>query len=511
MRLIWLALAGAVILPIAPRLVVAQTTAPVTADTRAQPSPSAEAAATPDTGAPPPPAASPASATDSSAPPSETSGSVSSRFDTSTGAVGQSDQARGWDDGPGVEDEDVALFIPRVVLLIPKLVIGAVLWLPQQGLKLADRIHLVEHVERILYFDEAHNFGWMPLVSYQSGYGPTGGAKLFHHSLFGHAESISLSGNYGGRYTQSYRVEFKSDRTGGSRLWLDVEGRYESEPGLLFGGIGIVENDATGSNLNPRDSNRLTFLAQDRALGLLRVGYTAGQRRQLVKFGGSLIFNHRDFAANSVDKVQIASVYDTSQIAGFDEEVTTLELQTNLIVDLRENRGLDTRGTYLEGFVGGVPELDDYTYVHYGFEVAHTIDLYRANRLLLLRFALESVEGDMSRIPFTDLPRLGGSQRLRGYREAQFRDKRMSLASVEYQYPIHQNVRGVLFIDAGYVAEHYSDLPKLNRWKVGYGGGLLIGNPSDVTIQLDLAYGDSLRIYLSTDLARAFDGRSEQL
>jgi outer membrane protein assembly factor BamA len=433
------------------------------------------------------------------------------RFDTAEGAEGQPDQARGWDDPPGIEDEDVALFIPRAVLLLPRLVLSAVFWLPKQGFKLIDHYHLVERAERILFFDEAHNFGWMPLVSYQSGYGPTGGAKVFHNALFGHDESLSVSGVYGGRYTQGYRLTFKSDRTGGSRLWLDVQGRYEAEPGLLFGGIGIVEQNAAGSNLNPRDSNELTFLAQQRALGLIRAGYTAGQRRELVKFGGSVIFNHREFTRNSVGKRQLASVYDPTEVPGYEDQVNTLELQANLIVDLRENRGLDTRGTYLEGFIGGVPELDQYAYLHYGFELAHTIDLYRTTRLLRLRVALEAVEGDTARIPFTDLPRLGGSQRLRGYREAQFRDARASLAGIEYEYPIHESVRGLLFIEAGYVAEHYRDLVKLDRWKVGYGGGLLIGSESNIAFQLDLAYGDGFHVYLSTDLAQAFDGRSEQL
>lgn len=450
------------------------------------------------------------SATEPSAPASDAPPSPS-RFDASTGAEAQSDEARGWDEAPGVEDEDVALFVPRALLFVPKLVLTAVFWLPEQGLKLANQHHLVEKTERILYFDEAHTMGWMPKLSYQSGYGPTGGAKIFHNSLFGHNEAMSLSGSYGGRYTQAYRLDFNSDRTGGSRLWLDLQGRYESQPGLLFGGIGIVANNASGSNVNPRDSNQLTYLGEDRALGLIRAGYTAGDRPVLVKLGGSAILNHRKFTGNSVDKRQLKSVYDTTLLPGFDDDVNTLELQANVIADLRQNGGLDTRGTYIEGFFGGVPELNRYAYLHYGFELVHTLDLYHATHLLRARAMLESVEGDLSRVPFTDLPRLGGVERLRGYREAQFRDAHASLAGIEYLYPIHQAVRGSLFVEAGYVAEHYGDLSKLDHWKVGYGGGLIIGSPKDVAVQFDVAYGDGLHFYLSTDLAQAFDGRSEQL
>lgn len=441
------------------------------------------------------------------------SGAPSVRFDPANGVVGRADLARGWDNAPGVEDEDVALFLPRVLLFLPKLVLSAVFWLPEQGLKAVDRLHLVERAEAILYFDDAHQFGWTPLVSYQSGYGPTGGAELFHKSLFGHAEEISLSGVYGGQFTQAYRFSFNADRFGGSRLWLDTQARYEAQPGLLFAGFGIPEGDNAppGPGLNPRQSNILTYLAQERVLGLVGVGYTAGERRELVKFGATAIFNHREFDENAVHKRQVASVYDPNQIPGFNDQVTTLELQGNLVMDLRENRGLDTRGLYMESFFGGVPALDKYRYLHYGIELAYTIDLYKATRLLRLRAGLEAVEGRASQIPFSDLPRLGGARRLRGYREAQFRDERASLASVEYHYPIHRNVHVELFIDTGYVSEHYRDLFKLDRWKIGYGGGFLFGSPGDIAFRLDLAYGDRLAIYLTTDLAQAFDKRSEQL
>jgi outer membrane protein assembly factor BamA len=399
------------------------------------------------------------------------------------------------------------------VLLVPKLVLNVVFLLPRLAMKVVDELHLIQRVEDLLYFDDAHQFGWSPLVSYQAGYGPTGGAKLFHKSLLGHGEEISISGVYGGRYTQAYRFAFNADRVRGSRLWLDAQARYEAEPGLLFGGIGIVEDgeQAQGSELSPRASNELTYLAQERVLGLLRFGYTAGQRRELVKLGTTVILNDRNFEPNSLDKRQIDSVYDLAALPGFDERVTTLELQVNLVVDLREDRGLDTRGLYLEGFFGGVPEIERFNYLHYGVELAYTLDLYRATRLLRVRVALEAVEGDFEAIPFTDLPRLGGVHRLRGYVEAQFRDKRASLASLEYHYPIHANLSGQLFIDAGYVAARYRDLFELDRWKIGYGGGLLLGSDSDIAFRFDIAYGDGLAVYLSTDLAQAFDGRSDQL
>lgn len=443
------------------------------------------------------------------APPAASATSTPERFDASTGAMGRADQARGWDETPGVEDEDVALFVPRGILLVPKLALKAVFWLPLEGSKLVDRYHLVEYAEQILYFDEAHNIGWRPDASYHTDYGLTSGVKLFHKSLFGHNESLSARALFAGRYTQAYQLAFSADRTGGSRMWLEVRARYEDARALLFGGIGVVERSATGSSLNPRDSNELTYFGQERAHGMIRAGYTAGERGALAKLGGTLLFNHRAFNRNSLDERQLSDVYDTSLLPGYDRAVNTLEMQANMVFDLRENHGLDMRGTYLEGFFGGVPPTAHYAYLHYGVEIAHTIDLYRATRLLRFRVAFEAVEGDTERIPFTDLPWIGGSRRLRGYREAQFRDMRASFASVEYHYPIHRAVRGELFIDTGYVAKQYEDLVKLDHWKLGYGAGIVIGSESDLAVQLSVAYGKDLRVYLSTDLTQAFEGADQ--
>jgi hypothetical protein len=161
MKVLWLALAMATALPGVPRVALGQAPPPVATDTAAPPEPAADEGDTAPNAGDAPPAAANGSA--SASPSSESAVASSTRFDPSTGAVGRPDQARGWDEPPGIEDEDVALFVPRAVLLLPELVLSVVFWLPEQGFKLVDRYRLVERAERILYFDDAHTAGWMPI------------------------------------------------------------------------------------------------------------------------------------------------------------------------------------------------------------------------------------------------------------------------------------------------------------------------------------------------------------
>jgi hypothetical protein len=367
----------------------------------------------------------------------------------------------------------------------------------------------LDHIEQILYFDDAHDFGWHPSLSISS-FGTTVGATVFHKSLFGHRERFELKAKFGGRYTQFYEAHLEADRFAGSRLWFETLARYEADRGELFGGVGIVDNVSAAPDQDPRDTNRLTYFAQDRELGLLRLGHTAGQRGRYVKTGGTVIINNRNFERNRVGERPTEDVYDTALIEGFDDGVTTVEVQANLVLDYRATGGLDSRGGFLETFGGHVSRLSGAQYWHYGAEGSYTLNLYRNTRLLTLRTAVEAVEGSDGEVAFTDLPRLGGPDRLRGYEANRFRDRRAALGSIEYHYPIHKNVMGELFVDGGHVSDHFEDLYDLREWKVGYGAGVIVGSSDSITLRFEVADGDGLQFLLATDFARAFDAGNQQ-
>jgi outer membrane protein assembly factor BamA len=435
--------------------------------------------------------------------------------DTSRGISAPPGRARGWEVEPGPEGEDTVLFLPRLVLAVPRVALACLFWPLRKGVELVERYRVVENVEDLLYNDE-RTAGVLPTASYQSGFGITAGANAFHNSLFGHDEKLSFGARYGGRFSQAYKLHFRGDHVAGTRLWLDVRARYEREPVERFFGIGQHdEGERQGSGLDPYAGAAVeTAYRQERTLGVVGVGYTIGNPGSQIKTGATLIFNDRTLgpeAGTRGDRTSIEEVFDTSLVPGFDTGVPTVEIDGLLVADFRDGEGLTAAGATLELFAGGVPGPDDWRYWHYGVELTHTIDLYAHTRLLSLRVAIEAVEGDRDEIPFTNLPRLGGPDTLRGWAQDRFRGRRAALASVEYRYPIHQRLLGVLYVDSGRVSSTHADLFRSSAWNVGGGGGLLFGSADSVQLRLDVGYGDDLHFFISGDIAHAFDNREKQL
>jgi hypothetical protein len=426
------------------------------------------------------------------------------------------DEATVWDEPPGTESEDVGLFVPRAILTIPRVALKIVFWPIRHGLRFTERHALIEHVEDILYNDE-RTAGIVPTFSFLSSQGPSIGAKAFHNDVGGYGEEASIEARFGGRYAQAYQVSFESDQLLGSRYWLQLVNRYEIQPKLLFAGLGDDSPELSdGLNLGPRDASVETRFRQRRMLLLGGLGYTVGEPGELVKFGGTAVLNNRKYGPgpDGEDDPSIEEVYDTSLLPGFDQDrgAKTVELGGTIIVDTRDQHGATGSGMYLELFGGGVPRFDEYTYGHFGGEITGYINLYRRTRVLVLRAAHEAVAfDDEADIPFSDYPRLGGPSRLRGYALDRFRDTLTAVTTIEYHYPIHEYIAGSLFIDAGRPAEDYRGLFELDKWRLGGGGGFIFRSKNSVLFTVDVAYGDSLNVYLTTDPLRAFDGRNEQL
>ncbi len=422
----------------------------------------------------------------------------------------KSDQARNYQQPPGTEPEDVALFVPRLILAIPRYALKAVFYPIRETIRFVDKHALVERVEDVLYND-ARTAAILPTLSIDSFMGPTLGLKAFHEDLAGHHEYASAEAKFGGLYKLATQLHFRADRFGGSALWFESVSRFESEPGLLFQGIG---NGAltTGAALDPREGAVATRFSEQRLLSLQRVGYTFGRPGEQLQVGTTGTYNIRDFGAKQRGtEPSIEQVYDTKALVGFADRTATLEADLNVIVDLRDVSGATASGGYFEAFAGRVPALGGkYSFWHHGAEITGYIDLYRRSRVLVLRAVVEGVEGDDQQIPFAELPRLGGPHRLRGYRLDRFRDEKAAVGTAEYHYPIHQYVAGSLFVDVGRVEHSYSDFFDAG-WKAGAGGGFIFRSRDKQWFAFDIAYGEGVQFYVTTDPLRAFSKRDTEL
>lgn len=422
----------------------------------------------------------------------------------------RADQARSYSRKPGTEPEDVALATPRALLAVPRYALKLVFWPIREGIELLDRHAVIEEVTDVLYNDE-RNAAILPTLSIDSNFGPSFGIKAFHEDLAGHDEYASVEARFGGIYNLATQLHFRADHYGGSNMWIENVARFESDPALLFQGIGNHPETSGGDGLDPRERAVATRFSEQRFLSLTRVGYSAGRPSELLQVGGSVIYNVRDFGAKQKgDEPSIEQVYDTSRLVGFAERVPVIEADLNLIVDLRDVPGATSSGAYFEAFGGRAPNWGRYGFWHHGAELTGYLNLYRHTRVLVLRAMVEGVEGRDAEIPFSELPRLGGPSRLRGYPLDRFRDEKAALGTIEYRYPIHQYVAGALYCDVGRVAKTYSNFFD-SRWRAGFGGGLVVRSREHQLFTFDVAYGEGFQFYLTTDPLRAFAKRDTEL
>ncbi len=90
--------------------------------------------------------------------------------------------------------------------------------------------------------------------------------------------------------------------------------------------------------------------------------------------------------------------------------------------------------------------------------------------------------------------RLGGSDRLNGYRDNRFRGDRYYLQQTELRFPIYKMVSGAALLGFGDVTNGAFTNPKMS-----YGMGLRIGLPPDWVskVRIDLAYGrDEMGVFI---------------
>jgi outer membrane protein assembly factor BamA len=359
------------------------------------------------------------------------------------------------------------------------------------------------HKIRDLFVNDARTLGIKPTARYSSGFGVTLGAKAFLDNYWGYGEDVSVSAETGGSVEEAYQLLASVPHIGGTPVYFETRVRYEENNNLLFAGIG-------------NDMGEKSRFSQQRFLTVVGTGLEFGKLTRF-RIGGSAIYNDRSFGkgrASSSDP-SIETIYDTAMIPGFDDGFRNLELTGNVQLDTRDSKGATQSGGIVKAFAGGGSLIDHVDYMHYGAEASYYLTPWWPYRTFIGRVALDGVRDKDKDMPFTELPRLGGAGLLRGYLTDQFRDDLAAVGTVEYHYPIMAYLTGDLFVEAGKVADTYEQLLGKGNWHhdwhAGYGGGLIVHGRDSVKIRFDVAYGDGINFYLTTDVLDAFRKREREL
>ncbi len=393
--------------------------------------------------------------------------------------------------------------------------VAEVVFLPLRGAVYLESRHKLASKAKALLYNDAETFGVLPSVEFLTGFGTSLGASAFYRDWLGNDEKISVKAVYGGRVDQAYQAKLEMEHLAGTRLYLNGRARWERNSNLFFKGIGHAPELATGSDLDPRAAAIETRYQQQRWLGVLSAG-THVDRAKKLGLGVTAIYNDRRFDELAADAsaTSIGAVYDTALLPGFADGIRVLELSVDFELDTRDSPATPGSGVVVRGFAGHTAPLDnDYSFYHYGLESSLYWTPAQSGRVVVFRLAHDASYDD-GELPFTDQPRLGGAGLLRGYHIDRFRDDLAAIATIEYRYPVHFNISGMIFAETGKVARTYSELLGkgfTDDWRLGYGGGLIMHTPTGVKVRVDLAYGDGLQLYFSTDVLDAFRKREKEL
>ena len=388
------------------------------------------------------------------------------------------------------KDRNRALIIPRVLLYPPRVALQLIAMPVRAGAFLVDRYQLPERVGTVFLMDDG-KAGVVPVATAQSGLPSNGGARFYHHDIFGHGERFSARAMYGrGR---AYRVRLRTGNLLPHKLQLSFTLLHQQRNRRRFFGIG---NGDEGPPPDVVGNEKIDPLTSDVAVGTryrsdsqhyeLELGWNFAPRLTWSISSAVDDIHFRPEPAGPTGAENVTRYYDSAGLIGFEEGLVNTTARTQLTYDsLRRTRswvnpstpstGWLVRGSL--GYTAGLKSRDPSNFARWLVDVQRLFDVHRGDRVIALRFRAEGVTSPLDRIPVNLLPRLGGGNHLRGYQSYRFRDRLTAFSSVEYRYPIGEVASGYLFFDFGRVHRSLREF-EFQRWRAGGGPGLILHTPS---------------------------------
>jgi outer membrane protein assembly factor BamA len=380
------------------------------------------------------------------------------------------------------------------VLLAPARLVFEVATEPiYQLVRLDTKYRLREHLVD-LFFNDARTFGVFPTVFVETGIGLNAGLRLVHRNLFGGKENLLVRAGFSTVHRQLYRGRLAVPIGAGARL--RIEGGYERRGLDRFYGVGNADEVKPGEvspPVDPFDGPAVrTFFRTAEAYGGL-----AAEQKLTRTFRVRLAHRWRwrkwttGQPREDDENPWTDQIFDPSRLPILGASRTGVYTELRLRWSNWSSRVLDasailpTRGWRIDVW-GGWHVEDWESFGRVGVDVQPHVHLFGGDRVLRFRLRLESVLGPHDRIPFVDLPDLGGDLLLRGYRAERFRGRIAALGSVEYRYPVQPTVSGYLFVDAGRVYDGPNEVTH-EGMRVGFGGGVLLFDRSTFLVRLQIA------------------------
>lgn len=413
-----------------------------------------------------------------------------------------------------------ARVLPRALLFFPRILITAAVQ-PIRGVAYVyEKYDVLDRLTDATFTDD-RRFGVYPVGGYESSFGFKIGARVLWKDILDHGERLKLRGDYGGEFRYALGAHLGTGKLLGP-IRLEADTSIERRPHEHFYGLGNGEELATSpvSPIDPsQDDTAVSSRFQEdafRNVGTIDIAFADEFH---ARTSGALMY--RDFEAPpEKDEKNIATNFDTTKLVGFRDGVKNLYVEQELVLDTRRpaspypTQTIDGTGWLARGHFGitrGIDE-DPSHYYSYGGELQRYFDLYDGTRTLALRAMVDAIGGTDGRtdgrISFIDLPRLGGSEYLRGYPTGRFRDRAVVLGTAEYTWALMHNASAYTFIDVGQALATWEDVPS-EKIRFGYGFGIQLHTKNTFLMRTQLAFSREGDLAFNLVFSPAF-GRRER-
>lgn len=394
-----------------------------------------------------------------------------------------------------------------------------VAWAPVRGLLWAYDRFAIENRLRKIFFTEDGRLGVFPMAHYESGYGGSIGVRVVLRDVLGTTSRLQADFHNGGPVAQSYVATYRTGTLLGDDVRMRVRGGYEIMPRNRFFGIGNLDLESgpapMGSSPDRAFDTRFHFdswFAEGEATMDLAPPFA-------LRVGGGYRRRSFDLPEDEDDELDSFDVYDRLQLVGADVTLSSPFVEAELALDTLEqprfdvSRATPSTGWYVAvraGVVHGVGS-DPSRFARWRVDVRRYVNLYRHDRILVLRGLARAVSADsIDDVPFIDLPTLGGNTLLRGYAQDRFRDRRAALVSAEYEWGVDRNLAAFVFVDAGRVwsdRDELADRDFLPDVRVGFGGGLQLQSMTSHLARIFAASSRDGGFFLFASFDPLFDTR----
>jgi hypothetical protein len=418
--------------------------------------------------------------------------------------------------GVAQEDEQTTgrwLWLPRTLLVLPR----TAFWVAVQPLRGVAYVSETFRIEE-QPLGEERRLKFYPVGGYESTYGFTIGARLQVTDLFNEGERLKLRANYGGEFRYAVGARLSSGERFG-RVELSADTSYERRGRERFHGIGDgpdldapppmpIDPSIDNSSIRARFSEdlfRTKLVVKTKIVDELSSRLTGA-------------YVDREFGPADSESIEMS--YQTDKLAGFSTGTKNVYVEHELALDTRRpatpyaTQTQDGTGWLLSGHFGVARGVDNdpTKYYRYGGEIQRYFDLYEGTRILAFRAAVDAVGGTDGRtdgrISFVELPRLGGSDYLRGYASGRFRDRAVVLGSTEYSWQLSNHFTGYAFFDVGSALSTLEEVHH-DRLRFGYGGGVNVHSKNTFYTRIQVASSREGGLFLDFVFSPAF-GRRER-